>query len=193
MKFAITLLLFTAVTALTGCTGMKVTAERDPSFDFSPVATFQWIDAPAEILNAEDTYLNEDIQKALNNELSGRGWKQVLNADNADLQVVYYIKLKQHQEYTAEPKRDEREFSGGFVYDRSRKNWSYEERSPDLNVYTVEVGTLMMVIYDTETGNRVWRGSLQTKLDRSKPIEKRRDLIRTVAHKLVERIPRSAR
>ena len=189
MKFTIPLFLIFTLAVLTGCSSMKVTSESDDSFNFGQVMTYQWVDAPSKILDEDDTYLNEDLQKTLNNELSARGWEQVLDSTNASIQVVYYIKLKEHQEYTASPTAEDRDFSGGFVYNRDDSSWGYEEREPDLNFYTVEIGTLTMLIYNTQNGERVWRGSLQTKLDRSRSIEKQQELLSTVSRKLVERIP----
>ncbi len=189
MKSITCLLLIPLIATLSGCTGIKVSSEHNSSYKFDQISTYQWVDAPAEILDKDDTYLNVNIQKALNNELSARGWSQALEATNASIQAVYYIKLKEHQEYTTSANADQREFSGGFVYNRDKSNWGYEEREPDLNAYTVEVGTLSVLLYDTKTGDRIWRGSVQTKLDRSKSIKKQQQLIRDVSRKLIERVP----
>ena len=189
MKSTIYLLFIAAWATLSGCTGMNVSSEHDSSYKFSQISTYQWIDAPAEILDKDDTYLNIDIQKALNKELSARGWNQVLDHTNATIQEVYFIKLKELQEYTASANADQRDFSGGFTYNRDKSNWGYQEREPDLNAYTVEIGTLSVLLYDAKTGDRIWRGSLQTKLDRSKAVEKQLDLIRDVSRKLMERVP----
>jgi len=187
MKYAAPLFLSAAITLLSGCTGMKVSTNHDGSYDFGQIATYEWVDAPEEIQKQDDTYLNVDIQKALNNQLALKGWKQVLETTAASIQVVYYIKLAEHEEYTT-ANQNEREFSGGFVYNRDKK-WGYEEREPDLNVYTVEIGTLTVLLYDVKTGDRIWKGSLKTKLDRSRPIESQKETIRKVAQKLMDRIP----
>jgi hypothetical protein len=189
MKYATAVLLITSIAALSGCSTMKVTSEQSDSFDFSQVETYEWVQAPAKILDEDDTYLNEDMHKALNNELSARGWKQVLVSDKADIQVIYYIKLKEHEEYTTPASSGEPRVTGGFTYNQDKGNWGYNDQAPDLNVYTVEVGTLSMLVYNVKTGERVWRGSLQTKLDRSKPIEKQQDMLRKVAQKITGRLP----
>ena len=189
MKITIPLFLIFTLATLSGCSNMKVTSEHDSSFNFSQVTTYQWVDAPSNILDEDNTYLNADLHNALNNELSARGWQETLNSTNASIQVVYYIKLQEHQEYTTGPTDEERDFSGGFVYNRDQSNWGYEEREPDLNFYTVEIGTLTVLAYNAQNGNRIWRGSLQTKLDRARPIEKQQKLLRDVSRKLVEQIP----
>ena len=173
----------------TGCSTMKVTSERDKDYDFSKLGTYQWINGPAEILDEEDTYINEDIQQALGAELAKRGLRQVTDVKEANVQVAYYVKLKEGLEYTSTAAQGEREFSGGFVYRRESSSWSYEEREPDLIVYAVEIGTLTVLVYDTATGERVWRGNLQTKIDRSLPEERQQERISAAAEKLIYHLP----
>ena len=168
---------------------MKVTSEHDSRFNFSKIQTYQWVNGPTDILDKEDTYINEDIQKALNSELVKLGMQQVSDASKADMQIAYYVKLKEELEYTDLAHQGERDFSGGFVYNRSNSSWSYEEREPDLNIYAVETGTLSVLAYDAKTGKRIWRGNLQTKIDRSQPKEQQQELIRIAAEKLLNRFP----
>jgi len=185
MKSKTTLVLALAAGILSGCNSMKTTSEHDREFDFGRIQTYQWIDGPKEVLNEADTYINEDVRKALNTVLANRGLRQTDAAD-ADVQVAYYMKLREKVEYTKN--KDGREFSGGFVYSRENGSWNYEEREPDLNLYTVEVGTLTVLVYDAETGKRVWRGNLQTKIDRFRPKNKQQARIRTAAKKLMSRL-----
>jgi hypothetical protein len=173
----------------TGCSTMKVTSERDNDYDFSTLDTYQWINGPTEILNEEDTYINEDIKKALSTELTKRGLQQVMEVKGADVQVAYYVKLKEEQEYTSPSNQDEPDFSGGFVYRRESSSWSYEEREPDLTVYAVEIGTLTVLVYDAATGDRIWRGNLQTKIDRSLPEDRQQERIQAAAEKLMYHLP----
>lgn len=180
--------LIAITTIAAGCSSMKVTSERAPDYDFNTTKTFLWVDGPEEVLTEDDTYINEDIQKALTVEFTKLGMQQVTNAVKADVQIAYYVKLREEFEYTAPDHRDEREFSGGFVYNRD-SNWSYEEREPDLNVYAVEIGTLTVLVYDAKTGQRVWRGNLQTKIDRSKSKEEQQERVQIASKKLMERFP----
>ena len=181
------LLLILLTLTLAGCSSMKVSSDADPAFDFSRIRTYRWIDGPADILAEADTYIHEDIHRALDDQLLQRGLKPV--KENADVQVAYYVKLSEQVEYTDSTDYQERNFSGGFVYDPKNRSWSYAEREPDLNVYTVEIGKLTVLVYDTAGGRRIWRGTLQTKLDRSLPKEQREERIRTAAEKLIARLP----
>lgn len=181
-------LLIAALLAV-GCGTMKVTTESTPGYAFGAIKTYQWIDGPAEILNEHDTYINNDIQKAIGAELQRRGLKEVADAAAADVQVSYYMKLKEQQEYSDTARPDDPGFSGGFTYSRKTGSWNYAEREPDINIYTVEIGTLTVLLFDAKTGERVWRGDLKTKIDRSQPPEQQQERIATAAMKLMDRSP----
>jgi len=188
MKVAKPFYMIAALALLSGCAKMKVTSDRT-DYDFSAVKTYEWIPGPADILGEEDTYLSEEIQQALNNQLSAKGWKQVLAASEASIQVAYYVKLAEHKEYANSDPEDQRDFAGGFVYNQGNKNWRYEEREPNLQVYTVETGTLTVLMHDAKSGEQIWRGSLETKLDRTKPMSEQKDALRKVSRALLDKVP----
>lgn len=189
MKTIAPLLAALAFAALTGCSTMKIHSQRHSDFDFSTVETYEWVKAPAKILDGNNVTLNENLHKLLNNELAARGWKQVLDPDRADIQIVYYIKLSEHEEYTSPPSSGETRLTGGFTYRADTGKWGYNDQAPDLNAYTVEVGELVLLVYDPATGNKVWSGNLKTKIDRAQSPEKQRGLLRKVASKIIARIP----
>ena len=182
-----TLLLFA------GCNSMKVTTEQDYGYDLTTIKTYQWVPGPADILDDIDTYINDKIQKALNTQLMRRGLKQVADGETADVQVAYYVKLKEQQEYASTANQDEPGFSGGLVYSRNTGSWDYQEREPDITVYSIEIGTLTVLLYDVATGDRIWRGNLKTRIDRSKSDETRMALINEASAKLIARIPLEVR
>jgi len=188
MKHIAPLLAMVCALILPGCSSMKVTAEKAAQFNPSAIRTYEWIQAPEDILNEDDTLLDASLQQALNNELTARGWKQTLDSSEADIQVVYYIKLREQERFSAPPSSDEARVTGGFTFNRNTESWGYKNTEPDLNVYSVEIGTLTLLFFDAKTGEKIWKGSLQTKLDRSAPIEKQRERIRLVAHKITEAI-----
>jgi hypothetical protein len=191
IKQSLALLILSAL--ISGCNSIKVTTDVDKAYDFTSAKTYQWIPGPTKILEQKDTFLREDIQAALNKEIMKVDLQPVETTEKADLQIAYYVKLKEYQEYSAPPRRDEREFSGGFVYNRDEKGWNYAEREPDLNVYNVEVGTLTLLVYDAKTGKRVWKGTLKTKLDRSKSQEIQRPLIQVAAEKIITKFSKAQR
>ena len=188
MKPAVFFTLAVATATLAGCSSTKVTANSTGNLDFSSVKTYAWVQAPESILNEDDTLLDENLETALNNEFAARGWKPSATAKQSDIQVAYYIKLREQEEYAAPPTSGEPRVTGGFTYNQDNKSWDAKDQAPDLTIYTVEIGTLHLSIHDARTGKEVWSGTLQTKLDRSAPIEKRRLLYQKVAHKITGRI-----
>lgn len=178
---------------LAGCHSMKVNTDTNKSYPFQQIKTYQWIPAPTEILDDEDIYINTDIQKSLNTQLVQRGLKQTLDPAISDIQITYYIKLKDEIEYTtpSNPTHPENpDFAGGFTYSRNDKKWSYKERDPDITVYAIEKGTLTVIAFNTKTGERIWRGNLKTKIDRSQSEEKQLERIQEASKKLISRFPR---
>ncbi len=186
MNIKTTTILLATSLIIAGCSTMKTSSESDPDYDFGSIQTYQWIDGPAKILEAADTYISKDVPLAIDHELAKRNLTKV--STNANIQVAYYIKLKEDKEYS-DLNDSDRDFSGGFVYSRDSKSWNYEARQPDINVYTVEIGTLTVLAYDAKTGKRIWRGNLKTKIDRSRPRPEQIELIQTAAEKLMEKFP----
>jgi hypothetical protein len=189
MKLMPPLFLIAAFTLLCGCSSMKVTSEKVANFDFASVKTYEWVQAPEKILNEEDTYVNEQVLTAMNNQFAAREWQEVNESSQADIQVVYYIKQAEHKEYTESVSNEESRLTGGFTYDKSKDGWGYHDQSPDLNVYTIEVGTLTVLLYDAHTGEKIWIGTLKTRLDRTAPLERQQRMMRRVAAKMIHQIP----
>jgi hypothetical protein len=175
-----------AAVALSGCHSMKISTEAEKGHNFSAYKSYTWIDAPQPILEQPDTYLNPAITDAIDNELAIKGIKK---ADNPDLKLVYYVKLKREQGYTSPDDHDDgHDFSGGFTFTKEN-GWQYKERDPDLYSYGWEVGTLTILMYDASTGERVWRGSLQTEMDRRQSDEKQIERINKIAERLMAHYP----
>lgn len=189
MKFEFLLPFVAGSLMLCGCSSMKIKSSADPHFNFSKVRTFHWVEAPTEILNRNDTILNDTLQNLLTGRFIARGWKQLSGNTTADVQVVYYIKLNEHQEHTVPPENAEPRIAGGFTYNPQTEKWNYSNHNPELNVYTVETGELILIIYDSRTGTTVWHGSLKTRLNRSSPPGKLRETLRQAANRITARIP----
>lgn len=189
MKYTAYALAALASLLFSGCSLTKVKSDTHSNYDFSRAKTYEWIQAPQKIMNEADTYLSENLQAALNNEFIGKGWERVQDTDKADLEIVYYMKLAEHMEYAGPADSGDPQLTGGFTYSTSKGAWSYSEEQSDLNAYTVEVGTLTLLIYDAETGGKIWTGTLETRLDNSTPLEKRQKAFAKIARKIVARIP----
>lgn len=183
------LMLLIMTLSLMGCNSIKVTSEHARGYNFKTAKTYAWQDAEKEILDQFDTYLNPEIPKAIDAELSFKGMSQVADQMAADLLLSYYVKVTEETGYTSGSDHDEnREFSGGFVFSHDSKI-SYQERESDLNVYGWEIGTLTLIMHDAKTGERVWLGEAKTEMNRAKPKEDQQKLIQKVAEKLMNPYP----
>ena len=172
---------------LAGCAHMKVRSEPDTAYDFSAVKTYQWVPGPSAVLEKSNTYVIQDLQDALDTEFQKKGLHLVSTNQTPDIHVAYYLKLKDSKRTSRTSDDLSREFSGGLV--RTSDGWKYEELKPDINVYMIEEGTLVLLVYDAKTGTRVWRGTLQTEIDRSRGPEERLRVFQTAARKLLDRYP----
>jgi len=172
---------------LSGCTLMKTSFQKDAAYDFSNLKTYQWVDGPPQILEKSDTYIISDIRDALDRQLQAKQLQKVSKGEKADIHLAYYLKLKEIKETNQPSDHYPRDFSGGFV--RNAEGWKYEERTPDLNVYMLEEGTLVLLAYDPTSEKKVWTGTLKTKIDRSRPHEERIKIIETAAKKLLQNFP----
>jgi hypothetical protein len=170
-----------------GCNSMKTSFQIDDQYHFANIKTYQWVDGPPQILEKSDTYIISDIQDALDQQLQSKHLEKVSKAQQADIHLAYYLKLKEIKETSSSVDHYPRDFSGGFV--RNQDGWGYEERTPDLNVYTLEEGTLVLLAYDPNTGKRVWSGTLKTKIDRSRPHNERMKIIQAAVKKLLRNFP----
>ncbi|QBG47729.1 DUF4136 domain-containing protein [Verrucomicrobia bacterium S94] len=178
-----------AAVMLTGCSSLKVHSRQAVDFDFGSVKTYKWVSAPQNILNEDDTYLHENVQIALNNQLMQRGWTPVPESDDANVQIVYYIKLMEHQEYAGTPTQEESRVTGGFTYNADKGSWGYSDQPSDLNIYNIEIGTLTLLIYSAQSGEKIWDGTLETRIDRSSPVEKQQRLLNQIAFRIIDEIP----
>jgi hypothetical protein len=188
MKF-ITPLTLIAGLLLCSCSSIKVTSQKKSDYDFKLVKTYQWVPVSKEIQDEDDTYLDENMAAALNNQLVARGWKQVEKADDADIQLIYYIKLREQKEYAGPGPNEENQVQGGVTYSKDSKSWGYKDPASGLTEYTVEIGTLHLLISDADFGDALWTGTLQTRLDRSTPIEKQKELMQKLARKIISKVP----
>lgn len=188
MKARITLLLTLGLMA--GCMNMSIKTKGDNTYAFERAETYCWIPVPSKILNKKDTFVHEDIQKILEENWAKMGLTKVSDQTKADLHIVYYIKLKESKEYSDTGREENRQpFSGGLVYNQDKGSWAYTEKEPDLNIYSSEIGTLTILVYNAKTGARVWKGSIKTTIDRSQSKGTLHEQVENATNKLLERFP----
>ncbi|VGO19841.1 DUF4136 domain-containing protein [Pontiella sulfatireligans] len=189
MKSSFNCAIIASACMLTGCSSLKVTSSSTPGYDFTAIKTYEWVECPEEITKEHHLYINENFKKSLNNELSARGLKQVLDTTEAEVQTTYYITLAEHEEYTGPSSAEESTVTSGFSFNSQNKSWNLKEQESGLNAYTVEIGTLTMLLYDAKSDELVWEGAIKGKIDRTKPLEKQTERIVLYCHELMKHFP----
>ena len=111
-----------------------------PGTDFSKFHTYKWVVVP----NA--TYPNQivdtQIKDAINSQLSAKGLTST-DSDKADLYVAYQTSVDQQKQWNAYGMGGGLRFGGGMASATSS---------------TIDVGTLVVDMYDPSTKQLVWTG-----------------------------------
>ena len=178
-----------SVAAISGCSTMKVDSHVLSDYDFSKIQTYQWTDAPDDVRYADDTAFSQELQVMLNNALLSRGWKEMKKDEAADVQVMYYVKLSEYDTYTVPPGNEDGHTTPGVTYDRNSKDWNYKEENADITMYRVEMAEVVLQISDITTQEKIWEGTLTTKVDRTRPPSEQAKVIFQAARRITAPIP----
>jgi Domain of unknown function (DUF4136) len=142
-----------------------------PGTDFSKYHTYKWISIegashPNQIMDAE-------IKQAVDSQLAGKGLTKT-DSDKADLYVGYQIAVDQEKEWNAYGMGGGVRWGGGMTTATSS---------------TIQIGTLVLDMYDPATKKLVWTGSATKTMDPSSNQEKNeKNLDKSVA-KLLKNYP----
>lgn len=131
----------------------QVRFDYDRSANFATFKTYQWMNR--KTLDPGDQLLDQDIKRAVDQQLAGKGLRQVDNG--GDLQVSYQGTISQ-----------EKQFDGFDWGPRPLGGWG----NGRVTTSTIEVGTLVIELFDSGAGRLVWRGTASKTLDISKDPDK---------------------
>lgn len=164
---AIALLLIAAGTAV----AQDVTSNFMPGTDFTKFHTYKWVTIqgatyPNQILDAE-------IKDAVNSQLQGKGLT-VTDGDKADLYVGYQTSVDQQRQWNAYGMGGGWRFGGGMGTATSS---------------TIDVGTIVVDMYDPSTKTLVWTGRATKTIDPSSNQEKNMKNLDKAMGKLLKNYP----
>jgi Domain of unknown function (DUF4136) len=138
----------------------------DRDADFSVYKTYQWVEPSRMVSNG---LLDKDIRRAIDGQLSQKGLQRV--ESNGDLHIQYQTAVDRERQVDA--------WTMG-------PRWSGMARA---NTSTIEVGTLIVNLYDPAKKQLIWRGSATKSLDMKKDPDKNyKNLEKSVA-KLLRKFP----
>jgi hypothetical protein len=149
----------------------EVHFDYDRSANFAAYKTYQWVDfKPVQV---GDELLDLDIKRAVDEQLAGKGLRRV--DSGADLVVGYQVGISQEKEFDS---------FGGWG-PRWWGNWG----DTRVTTSTIDVGKLIVGLFDPANKQLVWRGTASKTLDLSTDPDKNYRTLQKAMAKLFRNYP----
>jgi hypothetical protein len=142
-----------------------------PGTDFSKFHTYKWVNIeggahPNQIVDAQ-------IKQSVDSQLASKGLTKT-DSDKADLYVGYQVAVDQQKQWNAYGMGGGLRWGGGMASATSS---------------TINVGTLVLDMYDPTTKQLVWTGNATKTLDPSSNQEKNQKNLNKAMEKLLKNYP----
>lgn len=148
----------------------SVTSNHMPGVDFSKFHTYKWVRVEgAEYPNQIE---DQEIKDAVNSQLSAKGLTMTEN-DNADLHIAYQVAMQQQKQWNA--------------YGMGGRLWGAGMATAESS--TIDVGTIVLDMYDPATKQLVWTGRATKTLDPGNNSEKNQKNLDKAMDKLLKNFP----
>ena len=165
-----------ALLLLGGAFAQDVRFDYSRSANFGAFKTYQWVDYRQ--VDVGDQILDQDIKRAVDEQLAGKGLRRV--DSGGDLLAGYKAGISEEKQFDA--------FGSGFG-----GAWS----GPGLGNFgsvhgttsTIDVGTLIVGLFDPSNKQLVWRGAATKTLDLSKDPDKNYRTLQKAMAKLFKNYP----
>jgi hypothetical protein len=150
---------------MVACLGIAAFAQDvqfdyDRSANFNAYKTYQWVDYKP--VQPGDQLLDQDIKRAVDSELAGKGLRRV--ESGGDLFVGYQAGISQEKEFNSLGTGGLGGWAGPFGWG----NWG----GGRVTTPTIDIGKLVVGLFDPATKQLVWRGSVSKTLNISKDPDK---------------------
>jgi len=153
------------------------------SVNFNAYKTYQWVDYRP--VQPGDELLDEDIKRAVDEQLAGKGLRRV--ETGGDLLVGYQAGISQEKQY------DGFGFGPGGFGPGGFGGWGGWGGSARVTSSTIDIGKLIVGLFDPATRQLVWRGSAAKTLDIKKDPDKNYRNLEKAMAKLFKNYPPGAR
>ena len=153
--------------------------DYDRSANFSAYKTYQWVDYRK--VDVGDQLLDRDIKRAVDEQLAGKGLRLV--ESGGDLLVGYQASVSQEKEF------DSLGSGWGGPFWGPWGNWG----NTRVTSSTIDVGKLVIGLFDPSTKQLVWRGAASNTLDLKKDPDKNYRTLEKAMTKLFKNYPPGAR
>jgi hypothetical protein len=152
----------------------EVQFDYDRSANFNSYKTYQWVDInPIEV---DDQLLDKDIKRAVDAQLVGKGLRRV--ESGGDLLIGYQTAISK-----------EKQFDGLS----SGPPWWGTWGNTRVTSSTIEIGKLVIVLFDPAGKQLVWRGSASKTLDINEDPDKNYRNLEKAMAKLFKNYPPGVR
>ena len=168
------------VLALLGISGMltaqDVTYNFDQSAEFSKFKSYKWVQIQEG--SHPDQLIDQQIKSALDAELTKKGLSKT-DGEKADLYVAYQLAIGQEKQINA--------------YNTGGVGWGYGARwgggMTTATTSTINIGMLVLDMYDTNGKQLVWRGKASKTIDANAKPDKRQKNLAKASQKLLKNYP----
>ncbi|HEX4772391.1 MAG TPA: DUF4136 domain-containing protein [Bryobacteraceae bacterium] len=161
--------------ALLACTltfAQEVTSNSMPGTDFSKYHTYKWI--AVEGASHPNQIVDSQIKSAIDSQLAGKGLTKTDDA-KADLYVGYQVAVDQEKQWNA--------------YGMGGGRWGMGGGMATATQSAINVGTLVLDMYDPSTKQLVWTGRATKSLDPGSSQEKKQKNLDKAMQKLLKNFP----
>lgn len=141
-----------------------------PGTDFSKYKTYAWVEAPDH--EYPDQILDAQIKQAIESQLELKGLAKSVG-EAPDLYVTYQVAIDQQKQWNA---------YGGA-------GWRVGMGSATATSYNINIGTLVLDIYDVKAKHQVWTGNATKQLNPSKDPAKNHKNLQKAMAKLLKNYP----
>jgi len=162
------------VAALVVCNlavGQDVKTDYMPGTDFTKFHTYKWVTIPGG--QHPNQIVDEQIKQAVDTQLAKKGLTKTTE-DTADLLVGYQVAVDQEKQWNAYG-------TGG--------GWGWGGGMATATSSTINVGTLVLDLYDPSTKKLVWTGRATKTIEASKNPEKNVEHLDKAMEKLLKDYP----
>ena len=149
-------LLFIAIFAVSACSDLKVTSDYDRDTDLGAFKTFNIMRYQEGVVESAPLSMmtKSFIEEAIIDELMARGYTL---SDNPDLEVYYFVKLKDRTEYVTTG-ASVGMYGGSPYYYGYHGGYAY---TSNVSAKDVTEGSLIIELVDNAGDKAVWQGIAQ--------------------------------
>jgi hypothetical protein len=161
--------------SITGCGGLRVQNDWDPSVDFSQFQTFKLLENEEPAMGR---LIDRRIRAAIGDQLDAEGLREVGSVEETDLAIGYQVATEQRHTYQTVSTGWH---SQGFRHG-GRSHWhgtTMATSTTRRREYTV--GSLVIAAFDAESKELVWEGSGSRRINaRTNPEQSRQRILDAV-------------